>query len=183
MDWNPLPADKDMGIWRGVYVTSSGPVALRYPAVVTHFASSDLKTANLTVYSELHNALAKPVKGTLKGEIEGKKFSQEVSLSAGETKEVEFSPEKFEQLKFENPRVWWPAPLGGQPLYTLKIQFDTGGKISDEQKVVFGIREATSELDAAQASRLHDQWEKDPGARRRVVVRYAATRQSSSSRG
>ncbi|MGD0009102.1 MAG: sugar-binding domain-containing protein [Terriglobia bacterium] len=150
VDWNPLPADKDMGIWRGVYVTSSGPVALRYPAVVTHFASSDLKTANLTVYSELHNALAKPVKGTLKGEIEGKKFSQEVSLSAGETKEVEFSPEKFEQLKFENPRVWWPAPLGGQPLYTLKIEFDTGGKISDEQKVVFGIREATSELDAAQ---------------------------------
>jgi exo-1,4-beta-D-glucosaminidase len=150
VDWNPLPADKGMGLWRGVYVTSSGPVAIRYPAVVTHFASSDLKAAKLTVYSELHNALAKPVKGTLKGEIEGKKFSQEVSLAAGETKEVEFSPEKFEGLKFENPRVWWPAPLGGQPLYTLKLQFDSGGRISDQQNVVFGIREATSELDAAQ---------------------------------
>jgi len=149
VDWNPLPADKDMGIWRGVYVTGSGPVALRYPTVVTHFASSDLKTADLTVYSELHNALATPVKGTLEGEIEGKKFSQEVLLSAGENKEVEFSPETFEQLKFRNPRVWWPAPLGGQPLYTLKMQFQTDGKISDEQQVVFGIREATSQLDAA----------------------------------
>jgi exo-1,4-beta-D-glucosaminidase len=149
VDWNPLPADKDMGIWRGVYVTSSGPVALRYPAVATHFSSSDLKEANLTVYSELHNDLAKPVKGTLKGEIEGKKFSQEVSLAAGETKEVEFLPEKFGQLKFENPRVWWPAQLGGQPLYTLKMQFQTGGKISDQQQVEFGIREATSEVDAA----------------------------------
>src|SRR5262249_27728937 len=29
VDWSPMPADKDMGLWRGVYLTASGAVALR----------------------------------------------------------------------------------------------------------------------------------------------------------
>ena len=37
MDWNPTPPDKNMGLWREVYLTTSGPVAVRYPQVVTHF--------------------------------------------------------------------------------------------------------------------------------------------------
>ena len=35
VDWNPAPPDKNMGLWRDVYVTTSGPVALRYPTVVS----------------------------------------------------------------------------------------------------------------------------------------------------
>src|ERR1700678_2990822 len=35
-DWNPAPPDKDMGLWRPVYLQSSGPVAIRYPQVITH---------------------------------------------------------------------------------------------------------------------------------------------------
>src|SRR6202049_3475244 len=34
VDWNPAPPDKNMGLWREVYLTTSGPVALRYPTVV-----------------------------------------------------------------------------------------------------------------------------------------------------
>ena len=29
VDWNPAPPDKNMGLWREVYVTASGPVAVR----------------------------------------------------------------------------------------------------------------------------------------------------------
>ena len=36
VDWNPAPPDKNMGLWREVYVSASGPVAVRYPAVVSH---------------------------------------------------------------------------------------------------------------------------------------------------
>ena len=35
VDWNPAPPDKNMGLWRSVEVTSSGPAALRYPAVMS----------------------------------------------------------------------------------------------------------------------------------------------------
>ena len=32
VDWNPTPADKNMGLWGDVYLTDSGPLALRRPA-------------------------------------------------------------------------------------------------------------------------------------------------------
>src|SRR5262249_14518301 len=31
VDWNPAPPDRGQGIWRDVYLTKSGPVALRAP--------------------------------------------------------------------------------------------------------------------------------------------------------
>src|SRR5262249_2544598 len=37
VDWNPAPPDKDMGIWRDVYITTSGPVIVRFPQVVSRF--------------------------------------------------------------------------------------------------------------------------------------------------
>jgi len=33
VDWNPTPPDKDMGIWKEVFMTSSGDVAVRNPFV------------------------------------------------------------------------------------------------------------------------------------------------------
>ncbi len=36
VDWNPTPPDRDMGLFRSVTIDTSGPVALRYPAVISH---------------------------------------------------------------------------------------------------------------------------------------------------
>ena len=146
VDWNPLPPDKDMGIWRPVFITTSGPVTLRYPRVSTHFDSSSLATAHLTVVAEARNATGSPVKGTLTGRIEKIEFSQPVELGPGESKTVTFSPDQFPKLNLDHPRVWWPAKLGGQDLYDLDLQFKVGGKVSDRLTQRFGIREITSEL-------------------------------------
>jgi len=146
VDWNPLPPDKDMGIWRPVFITTSGPVTLRYPRVSTHFDSSSLATAHLTVIAEAHNATGSPVKGTLTGRIEKIEFSQPVELGPGESKTMTFSPDQFPKLNLDHPRVWWPAKLGGQDLYDLDLQFKVGGKVSDRLTQRFGIREITSEL-------------------------------------
>src|SRR5207247_7902858 len=35
VDWNPAPPDKNMGLWRGVDIVTSGPVAARSPAVAS----------------------------------------------------------------------------------------------------------------------------------------------------
>ena len=35
VDWNPLPADKDMGLVRDVYILTSGPVDMRNVQVVS----------------------------------------------------------------------------------------------------------------------------------------------------
>jgi exo-1,4-beta-D-glucosaminidase len=148
VDWNPLPADKDMGIWRDVYLAASGPVALRFPQVISKLDLPSLDKAHLTVTAELHNASDQPVDGILKGKIESLEFSQPVSLPPQGSQVVTFSPDKFPQLNLSHPRVWWPYDLGPQNLYNLDISFETSGKFSDAQTLTFGIREISADLDA-----------------------------------
>ena len=148
VDWNPAPPDKNMGLWREVYLRASGPVAVRYPTVVSHVdASAD---AQLTVTAQLKNSTDKPVKGTLKGTIEKLEFSQDVELSPGENKDVTFEPEKFSQLNLKQPRLWWPVQMGKPELNALRLQFVTEGHESDHAETRFGIREVTSELNSDQ---------------------------------
>src|SRR5438552_13378103 len=49
VDWNPAPPDKNMGLWRGVDIVTSGPVAVRYPAVASKLDSPANDNAHLTV--------------------------------------------------------------------------------------------------------------------------------------
>jgi exo-1,4-beta-D-glucosaminidase len=147
VDWNPAPPDKDMGIFRDVEVTTSGPVALRYPTVTSKLDSGG--SAHLTVTALLKNGTSRTVKGTLKGRIDDAELSQDVELGPNEQKDVSFTPEQSSQLNFEHPRLWWPAQVGKPELYRLAMQFDMDGKISDQSETKFGIREITSELNAS----------------------------------
>ena len=148
VDWNPTPPDKNMGIFRDVYLTASGPVTLRYPQVVTSFDLPSLETAHLTVNAEVHNAGADAVEGTLIARIDGIRLSQKVKLNAQETKSVTFTADQFPQLNLSQPRVWWPVHLGSPNLYRMEMEFEIGGQISDRQDTHFGIRQITSELDS-----------------------------------
>ena len=140
VDWNPLPPDKGMGLWRDVWVAATGPVALRFPMVTTKLRGSE---AELTVRAEAVNASGRAVDGVLKGSIEAIEFSQPVRLAPHETRVIDFAPVKIAQ-----PRLWWPAQVGEQNLYPLDLRFETGGVVSDSTHIQFGIREVTSEVDA-----------------------------------
>ena len=146
VDWNPAPPDKDMGLWRPVYFSSTGPVALRDPQVDTHFDLPSLDVARLTVRATLQNTASEPINGTLKGRIGDVEFHQEVRLDARVSREVTFTPAQFAQLNFHNPHLWWPVDLGPQNLYEMDLEFDVGGQVSDIQQVHFGVREVTSRI-------------------------------------
>ena len=148
VDWNPAPPDKNMGLWREVYLTTSGPVALRYPTVVSKLNLPANDSAQLTVTAQLKNGTSEPVKGKLKGQIENVTFEQEVELAANESKDVTFTPDQFPQLVLSNPRLWWPAQMGKPALYSLKMEFEVGRTVSDHSTTEFGIREVTSEVNA-----------------------------------
>jgi exo-1,4-beta-D-glucosaminidase len=147
VDWAPMPPDKGMGLWRDVHITATGPVVLRYPAVLTKLNLPSTDRAALTVRVELQNATDRAVEGTLKGRVETIEFSQPVRLAPKETRIVRFVPEKYPQLELENPRLWWPAQVGPQDLYPLDLQFQVGGEVSDSSQIRFGICEVTSEID------------------------------------
>ena len=149
VDWNPAPPDKNMGLFRSVDVSTSGPVALRHPAVTSTVESPANDRAHLTVMALLKNAESHAVKGTLKGRIEKIEFSQEVELAPGESKDVTFSAEQFSQLNIDHPRLWWPAQMGKPELYSLSLEFSVDGKVSDQSETRFGIREVKSEVLAA----------------------------------
>jgi exo-1,4-beta-D-glucosaminidase len=149
VDWNPAPPDKEMGLWRDVYLTTSGPVALRHPAVLSKVDSPASDVAHLTVTAQLKNATDHPITGTLKGRIEGIEFVQSVQLAARESKDIFFTPDQYPQLNMNHPRLWWPAQMGTPNLYDLVLSFETNGELSDISRPKFGIREVTSEVTAA----------------------------------
>lgn len=155
VDWNPAPPDKNMGLWREVYLTSSGPVALRYPTVVSKLNPPANDSAQLTVIAQLKNGTNQPVKGKLKGKIENVDFEQDVELAPNEAKDVTFTPAKFPQLVFSNPKLWWPAQMGTPNLYKLAMEFEVEGAISDGSTTEFGIREITSDFNSIGGRQFH----------------------------
>jgi exo-1,4-beta-D-glucosaminidase len=147
VDWNPTPPDKDMGLWRGVWLRESGPVEIRSPLVSTHFANASLAEADLTVVAELHNAGSAPVSAEVTANLEGHNIRQQIVLNAGESRTIRFTPETFAELHIQNPELWWPQQMGAPALHRLILNVFTSGAISDHANLRYGIREITSEVD------------------------------------
>ena len=166
VDWNPTPADKDLGIWKEVSLTATGPVAIRNPFVKTSL-NEDFTSADLNISADLRNDSSGAVKGVLFAELDGKIVKQPVELAAGENKTVRFEPAQFAALKLAHPKLWWPYTMGRPNLYKVKLRFESASEVSDTATVTFGIRQVTSELT-------------DKGARlfkingRRILIRGAA---------
>lgn len=148
VDWNPMPPDKDMGLWSKVYLTFSGGTEIRSPEVATHFPGQDLSLAELTITAELHNAGAHPVEGVLHAEIAELKVrvEQPVKLAPHETRSVVLSPQEFPTLRVHGAEPWWPAQMGKPRLYSLATSFIVGKLTSDRKQVRFGVREISSDL-------------------------------------
>ncbi|MFF3581375.1 glycoside hydrolase family 2 protein [Streptomyces mirabilis] len=149
LDWLQPPPDQNMGIVRDVLVRRGGPVALRDAHVVTELAVPSLASADLTVKAQARNETSAPVTATVSGSIGAvASFSKTVSLAAHETKTVTFSPTDTPALHLNAPKVWWPAGMGGQPLYGLDLTASVGGTASDTAQENFGIREVKAPLNA-----------------------------------
>ena len=145
VDWNPTPPDKDMGMWREVFLSQSGDVLLRRPFVNSKL-DSDYKSAELTLSALLTNTTGHPVKPTVQVDLAGTQISQAVELAANESKTVRFAPGQFPQLQLANPHLWWPYQMGEPYLYKANFRVLENGRESDSSIINFGIREVTSEV-------------------------------------
>ncbi len=148
--------DRNMGICQEVYIDWTGPVDIRNPFVITDLPLPDTSRAELTISTELYNNSSKPVKGILRGIIAKAelKFEKSVELEANETKTVYFDKKPL----IENPLLWWPINYGRQYLYDLDLTFEENGRISNTEKITFGVREITStmhKLDGWYGRRIH----------------------------
>ena len=82
-----------MGLWREVYLTSSGPVSVRNPQVLTKLDVPSLSSAELTVSAALHNAGTNPVKGTCAGRLITASLRSTRGTGGWGNKVVTFDPE------------------------------------------------------------------------------------------
>jgi hypothetical protein len=158
-DWIPGIRDRNMGIWQDVRLRFSGSVTLRDPQVITDLNLPDTTLADITIRSKITNNGDTTKTVNLIAEIDKKKFTQKVELQAGETKQLVLSSEKFKELLFKNPLLWWPNGYGDQNLYYLDLTIkDENGNILDQDRIRFGIRELSYELtiatDSIQTSRI-----------------------------
>ena len=142
IDWLQPPPDENMGIVRDVLVRRGGPVALRDAHVVTKLAVPSLATADLTVKAQARNDSNAPVTAQVRGSIGSTTFEKTVSLTAHETKTITFG------LHLNSPKVWWPAGMGGQPLYGLDLSASVNGAPSDTAHQTFGIRDVQAPLNS-----------------------------------
>ncbi|MGW2516804.1 glycoside hydrolase family 2 protein [Streptomyces sp. NPDC001617] len=148
IDWLQPPPDENMGIVRDVLVRRGGPVALRDAHVMTKLDVPSLTSADLTVRAQARNDSDTPVTTAVSGGIGATAFQKTVTLAAHETKTVTFTPSDTPGLHLTSPRVWWPAGMGGQPLYDLNLTASVSGTPSDTAHETFGIRDVQAPLNS-----------------------------------
>ncbi len=148
VDWNPMPPDKDMGLFRDVYILTSGPVAVRNAQVISHLDLPSMAEAHLTIAANLHNVTDRAIEGSFRAAFGKTIITQRVQLAPHQSIRVAFTPDHYAHLNLSHPKLWWPYLLGPQNLYRLQLTFQAQGQVSDREAVQFGIRDITSEIDA-----------------------------------
>lgn len=142
-DWGAqLP---DMGIWRDIRLECSHTARLEDVSIkqchkdgsVKLFVSADVTLLGGRAGSsaEISISLESP-----DGEIIGRKS---VPVSENMNAETVFD--------IENPRLWWPNGLGGQPLYIVHVKLCAAGRLLEEKSLRTGLR-------ILEVSRQKDEW-------------------------
>ncbi len=149
VDWNPAAPDNNMGLWRGVYLKKTGAISLESPFVQTKLVGTDNNTANLTVSVYATNLDNQSRQTTIKVSTPQLfELSQQITLEAGETREIKFTSEAYPQLIIKNPALWWPLHMGEPVLHNLVVTAQDGRVASDELTSRYGIREVAQYLNA-----------------------------------
>jgi beta-galactosidase/beta-glucuronidase len=151
-DWMPPVRDRNMGIWQPVYLRTTGAVTIGRPKLVTDLpALPDTGKATLALNLSLSNYSGRASKGKLNISISPENFSgpalsfsKQVTVQAGESKEVSMDARQVKELTIAKPKLWWPNGYGRANLYRIRMQYSNAGHITDDTTFVFGIRAVSS---------------------------------------
>ncbi len=142
-DWGPrLPG---VGLWRPVSLVAYDIARIDSAYITQTHENGSVKVSTRV---ELQTASAEEFvyggENTLlyaaKPELNGLSVKTEVSDPEGD---VVASGDGVGALCIENPRLWWPAGLGEQPLYTVKVSLFSGEVLLDTWERRIGLRTMT----------------------------------------
>ncbi len=141
VDWNPRPPDKNMGIWRPVTLRLTGDVTLDDVFVETDVDLETLESADIRVSVLMRNHGDAQVTTKVVGRIEERTFAADVILAPYESQRVWFTPDDYDVLRVDGPRLWWPHTLGEPNLYAMTMTATIDRRVSDVAEITFGIRQ------------------------------------------
>ena len=131
-EWNPG------GIWRPVRVVETGPVRIERLRVACVEATEAAARLQLDVTLDAATASSAAVTATVRGPIPDDSALGDAemvaTLAAGENT-LRWT------VDIEDPPLWWPRRLGGQPLCELEVTVVLGGTTSDSRTVRTALRE------------------------------------------
>ncbi|MDQ2895580.1 MAG: beta-mannosidase [Actinomycetota bacterium] len=150
VDWTQIPPDNNTGIQFPIQLHTSGPLALSNAHVMQHNAP-DLSRSKLTLKADISNDASTRQTGQVSAVVSSPsgasiQVRRTVSLPAGTTRTIAFTPADDPRLLIHHPRVWWPYQMGGHPLYGLRMTVSQPGAAPDTQSDTFGIRTITTRL-------------------------------------
>ncbi len=147
-DWIQPIRDRNTGIWDKVYIEKTGAVQLRNPHIVTlvpgkRYPGAAQAPATLRVSAELTNTANTVTEAVLQYSLNSQTIRKTVQLQPRSTELVQLP-----DYPIENPKLWWPNGYGEQPLCTINLAVQQNGRASDEEKVVFGVRQVDNQWNA-----------------------------------
>lgn len=150
-DWIPGIRDRNTGIWQDVTLTAAGPVDVGDLNVVTTLPKPDRSEADVEIEVPLMNTTGHAIDGELSASFDDVHVSKRITLAPGNSM-TKLTPDEFQKLRVEHPRLWWPNGYGEPSLHKLTVTFSTGGRVSSQQQIDFGMRELSYELSLLDAS-------------------------------
>jgi mannosylglycoprotein endo-beta-mannosidase len=141
-DWIQPIHDRNTGIWDKVSIKKTKRILIEHTHVVTivpgtRSPGDEQAPAAIKVTAEAENTDSnETVEGILQYRVANKKVKVNVTLPPHSRQLI-----TFPELTIKDPKLWWPNGYGGQPLYHLRMQFVAGKEVSDEEEVIFGIRQ------------------------------------------
>ncbi len=149
---NSFVPDRNAGIWKPVYLTATGEVAIGSALVNSELPLPRTDSARLTIRANVHNYATHRTRGILRATItrNGKsiiKVDKMVNLQPSEDRQIALSPDEFTQLTVNSPELWWPYTMGEPNLYNLRLEFEVNNRPSDDNEIRFGIRTVTQDRD------------------------------------
>ncbi|MGW0829060.1 discoidin domain-containing protein [Streptomyces prunicolor] len=141
-DWMPAVRDRAAGIWNHVRLRTTGHVVIGDPRVDTVLPNlPQVSVAELTIVVPVRNADTTDHRTTVSAAFDDVRVSKVVTVPAGESVDVTFTPDAFGQLRLRNPELWWPNGLGDPVLHKLTLVATLDGAESDRRTTRFGIRQ------------------------------------------
>jgi len=130
------PSYNPGGIWAPVRVVTSGPVRLAALRAACLEARQGRAVVELAARLDALEALKVDVEATLISPVRpsGTKFTWQAHLAAGP------NSARWRAVVPE-PELWWPAGLGGQPLYEVAVSVLVRGAVSDSRSLTTGLRQ------------------------------------------